>query len=230
MRLLNKRVSRPEDPLDVTHVLLQKATLLIPLLLSLAVHEYAHAWSALRLGDDTAARTGRFTLNPFSHVDLFGTILLPLLGLPFGWAKPVPVDPVRFRRDVSMAKGMMITASAGPAANVVIAVGGSVLLGLLYRFSPATILPGRGVGELLNALVGINVNLALFNVLPVPPLDGSRFIDGFLPTRYRPQWERALLLSPILLFVVVLFADQIIAAPSAFVLRLLGRLLDVIAT
>lgn len=220
--------SRPEDELDANE-LLRNATLLIPLLLSLAVHEYAHAWSASRLGDDTASLMGRHTLNPLSHVDLFGTFLLPLLGLPFGWAKPVPVNPARFRRDVSMAKGVMITASAGPAANVVIAILGAVLLGLLARFAPGVLAPGKGVADLIQVTVAINVNLALFNLLPVPPLDGSRFIEGFLPTRYRPVWERVLVFSPILLFVVIVAADRIIAAPSAFFVRQLNRLIAAVA-
>ena len=80
---------------------------LIPLLLSLTVHEWAHAYSAYRLGDDTAARQGRLTLNPIPHIDPFGTILCPLLGIPFGWAKPVPVVPTRFRREVTMRTGMI---------------------------------------------------------------------------------------------------------------------------
>src|SRR5688572_26569558 len=95
--------------------------MLIPLVLSLTVHEWAHAMSAYRLGDDTAAREGRLTLNPIVHIDPLGTLLLPLMGVPFGWAKPVPVVPTRFRRDVNMSTGMMITAAAGPFSNLVLA-------------------------------------------------------------------------------------------------------------
>src|SRR5215471_12296793 len=95
---------------------------LVPLLLSLTVHEWAHAWSAYRLGDDTAAKLGRLTLNPIAHIDPIGTLILPLLGVPFGWAKPVPVVASRFRRGVNMTTGMMITAAAGPLSNVVLAV------------------------------------------------------------------------------------------------------------
>src|SRR5215468_292941 len=104
------------------------------LILSLTVHEWAHAYSAFRLGDDTAARQGRLTLNPLPHIDPFGTILCPLLGVPFGWAKPVPVVPSRFRRDVNMRTGMMITAAAGPLSNLALAVVCTVLYGLLLRF------------------------------------------------------------------------------------------------
>src|SRR5512143_3587864 len=97
---------------------------LIPLWVSLSVHECAHAWAAWRLGDDTARLLGRMTLNPMAHVDPIGTLLLPLLGVPFGWAKPVPVQPHRFRRTVSMRTGMMITALAGPLSNVLLAAIG----------------------------------------------------------------------------------------------------------
>src|SRR5512137_2420561 len=140
------------------------------MILSLSVHEWAHAWSAWRLGDDTAARQGRLTLNPAAHVDPFGTLLLPFLlaasGLPgFGWAKPVPVDPTRFRRDVTMGRGMAITASAGPLSNVVIAVLATVVLGLIYRLQLD--LPS-GARALLANLIFMNVSLAIFNLIPVP--------------------------------------------------------------
>ncbi|HMF44095.1 MAG TPA: site-2 protease family protein, partial [Polyangia bacterium] len=92
------------------------------MLLSLTVHEWAHAWSAYRLGDDTASKLGRLTLNPIAHIDPFGSLILPLLHIPFGWAKPVPVNPTRFRKGVNISTGMIITAAAGPLANVVLAV------------------------------------------------------------------------------------------------------------
>src|SRR5512142_2218234 len=123
--------------------------ILIPLLLSLTVHEFAHAWSAARLGDDTGARAGRLTLNPLAHIDPIGTILLPLLGIPFGWARPVPVDPSRFRRTVKMRTGVMLTAAAGPLSNVILAVVCTVGYGLALRFMPEVALPGSGSRELL---------------------------------------------------------------------------------
>ena len=92
--------------------------ILIPLVLSLTIHEWAHAWSAHRLGDDTAKMQGRLTLNPVSHIDLVGTLLLPLLGIPFGWAKPVPVNPTRFRRGVKMSTGMVPTQSSPALASL----------------------------------------------------------------------------------------------------------------
>lgn len=198
--------------------------LFVPLILSLAVHEFAHAWSAYKLGDDTAARAGRLTLNPFAHADLIGTIVFPLLGVPFGWAKPVPVDPRRFRRSIRMGTGMAITASAGPIANILLAVIVTTLFALLVRFAPGVLQSDNGIHELLITAIFLNVNLALFNLIPVPPLDGSRIVDGFMPYRFRPQWERLMAFSPFLLVAVFIFAGRIISGPSNFVLGLLSQL------
>jgi len=198
--------------------------MLIPLVLSLSVHEFAHAWSASRLGDDTARRAGRLTLNPLAHIDPIGTLLLPLLGVPFGWARPVPVNPARFRPGVRASTGMAITAAAGPLSNLLLAVTISTAWALIFRYHPAWMLPGRGLRELLLVMIYLNVNLALFNLLPVPPLDGSRILDGLMPTGLRPAWERLMRLSPFLLLAVFFLAGRIVAGPSRFVLGLLDRL------
>jgi Zn-dependent protease len=210
--------------------LAERVMILIPLLLSLTVHEWAHAWSAFRLGDDTASMQGRLTLNPIAHIDPFGTLILPLLGIPFGWAKPVPVNPARFRRDVKMSTGMIITAAAGPLANVVLAVLSAVALGLVARFSPDTLMTGGTVSlkVLMISLISINVTLALFNLIPIPPLDGSRVVDGLIPYSWRPQWEAIVRLSPVLLIVVFLVGWRIIAVPTHFVMGLLGQLVHAI--
>jgi len=199
----------------------------VPLVLSLSVHEWAHAWSAYKLGDDTAARMGRMTLNPLAHIDLLGTVVLPLLGIPFGWAKPVPVNPSRFRREVSMGAGMAITASAGPISNVLLAVLCTLLLGLLQRLAPqASWSPAAQ--QLLAVTVTINVSLALFNLIPVPPLDGSRIVDGLMPFRLRPQWDAFTRVAPVLLIAIFFFGGRLIAVPRRLFLDLLQRLLDVI--
>ena len=186
-------------------------------ILSLSFHEFAHAWSAWKLGDDTASRAGRLTLNPLAHIDLFGTILLPLLGVPFGWAKPVPVNPARFRRDVSMGKGMAITASAGPISNVLLAVVAAVALGLGLRFAPELLdrdSPGR---FFLLAMLRMNVGLALFNLLPVPPLDGSRVVAWLLPYRLQQQWHQLEQFAPFLLIGIFWFGGRIVSGPIYFV-------------
>jgi Zn-dependent protease len=214
-------------------LLLQRAMLLVPLVLSLSVHEFAHAWSASRLGDDTAARMGRLTLNPLAHIDLFGTVLLPLLGIPFGWAKPVPVNPARFRRGISMGTGMMITASAGPLSNVILAVLATVALGLVYRVAPQSVAAAAGpsaVRDLLAIVIQMNVALAIFNLIPVPPLDGSRVLDGLMPHRLRPAWESFTRFAPFLLLFVFIGARYIMAGPMDAAYHLLDRLLEAVAT
>lgn len=203
--------------------------LLVPLILSLTVHEYAHAWTAARLGDDTAERMGRLTLNPFAHIDLFGTILLPLLGIPFGWAKPVPIDPSRFRRGVKVTTGTMLTAGAGPVSNVLLAFVSLLLLAVGARFAPDLVSRHSPGAALLSMCVTLNVTLAVFNLIPVPPLDGSRVVEGLLPYRWRPGWERFAALSPFLLIGVIFLGPRIIAGPSDLLLSLLFRLVNVIA-
>jgi Zn-dependent protease len=184
--------------------IIERVLFLIPLILSLTVHEWAHAWSAARLGDDTARRLGRLTLNPIPHIDLVGTILLPLLGIPFGWAKPVPINPNRFRRGVQPHTGMMLTAIAGPISNLLLAIGCTVVFALLVRFNPALIERAIGPVSLLKAGISLNLVLAIFNLFPIPPLDGSRVVDGLISPRLRPAWERFATYGPIvLLFVIV---------------------------
>lgn len=198
-------------------------------ILSLSFHEFAHAWSAWKLGDDTAAREGRLTLNPLSHVDLLGTILLPLLGVPFGWAKPVPVNPARFRRDVTMAKGMAITASAGPLSNVLLATVAAALLGLGARFAPDLVAPDGAAAFFLVATMRMNVGLALFNMLPVPPLDGSRIVAWLLPYRLQQQWHQLEQFAPFLLIAVFWYGGRLVAGPISFVTDLLFGLARTLA-
>ena len=199
--------------------------IVIPLLLSLTIHEWAHAWSAHRLGDDTARLQGRLTLNPIAHIDLVGTLVLPLLGIPFGWAKPVPVNPTRFRRGVKMSTGMVLTAAAGPLANVFLAIVSAVAFGLVARFAPMSAgSGGLGIATLLTTLTVINVSLALFNLFPIPPLDGSRVVDGLLPLSWRPQWQSIVRLSPLLLVALIAFGGNIISGPALYVMGWLGKL------
>ncbi len=213
--------------------LLFNAMMVVPLILSLTVHEFAHAWSAYWLGDDTASREGRFTLNPLAHLDPIGTVLLPLLGIPFGWAKPVPVNPVRFNRKVSMSAGMMLTAAAGPISNLVLAVLCAVGYGLLARFAPG-LLAERGHltsgGMLLQMAMAMNIGLALFNLLPIPPLDGSRIADHLMPRHLRPVWESLSSIGPMLLLGVIFLGGSFLTGPRLFLSGLLQHLINWIAT
>jgi Zn-dependent protease len=187
--------------------LLDRAAVFIPVLLSLTVHEWAHAWTAWRLGDDTAKMLGRVSLNPLDHIDPVGTVLLPLLGAPFGWAKPVPINPVRFRTTVSMPMGLLLTAAAGPISNLLLAVAGCAVLAALARTELANGLdPGAyaAAAHLLEFVVLVNVMLACFNLLPIPPLDGSRIVDAVVPSILRPFWTRFSALGPLLLAAVIL--------------------------
>lgn len=172
--------------------------------LSLTVHEYFHAWAAFRLGDDTAKRMGRLTLNPIAHIDFIGTILLPLflalVGQPaLGWAKPVPFDPTKFRRGISMSLGDVLVSIAGPLSNLGLALVATTLLGVLRPIAPELVTADSPLAGLLVGFIVVNVGLALFNLIPVPPLDGSRVVGGLLPRGMREVWGRLLAFGPILL-------------------------------
>ncbi|HJP22704.1 MAG: site-2 protease family protein [Alphaproteobacteria bacterium] len=152
----------------------------LPIVIAIVFHEVAHGYVAWRLGDDTAHRQGRITLNPLRHIDPFGTIILPLIlalsvGFPFGYAKPVPVNPGRLRHP---RRDMVLVAAAGPATNVVLAIAASLLLHGVNLLPPAA---AQWLGQnLLNAIL-VNLILAIFNMLPLPPLDGGRVAVGLLP-------------------------------------------------
>lgn len=210
--------------------LLWNAMMLIPLVLSLSLHEWAHAYTAWLLGDDTAASQGRLTVNPVVHIDPLGTLLLPLLGVPFGWAKPVPVNPVRFTRAVSMDTGMAITAAAGPLANVALALGCAVTYGLLWRFAPEVLFGNRGLNFLLQTAMTMNVGLAIFNMLPVPPLDGSRVLQRFIPTRFQRHWESFNRAGPIAMLVLIVLGAHFLRGPIGAVSGVLSGLVEAIAS
>lgn len=183
---------------------------LIVLVLSLTVHEFFHAWTAWRLGDDTAARMGRLTLNPIPHIDLIGTILLPLLQVPIGWAKPVPVNTANFRRDVRMSTGDILVSVAGPLSNVGLALLSGVVFGLLVRFAPGVVTRSSAASVLLHLLIQVNVGLAVFNLLPLPPLDGSHVAGNLLPTRWRGAWEQFQRIGPFVLLGLLFFGRNLL--------------------
>jgi len=205
-------------------VVMRLLVVFVPMLLSLTVHEYAHAWSAGKLGDDTARVQGRLSLNPLAHVDLFGTVLLPLLlifsGTSFflGWAKPVPVNPTNFTRRLRMTTGMMLTAAAGPASNLALAVFSVAVMKALLVAGVGS----EGVFVLLYYLLSINLGLALFNLIPFPPLDGSRVLVGLLPARFQGLFgflEHNPWLYLVGFFVLINFASVVIGPPYVALLR-----------
>lgn len=197
--------------------LLQAAALLIPLVIAIVFHEVAHGWVARMLGDPTAKDARRLSLNPLRHVDPIGTVILPgflaLVKAPiFGWAKPVPVD---FRRLRNPRRDMMLVAAAGPGTNLLLAFVGAVLLGLLMRIVPQT--QGESVLFQFMALnlgnfLLINVFLALFNLLPIPPFDGSHIVEGALPRRAARSYRRLRPYGFPLLFLMLLVIPNLFPA------------------
>ncbi len=210
--------------------LAQRVLFLVPVILSLTVHEFAHAWTAWKLGDETAASQGRLTLNPLPHIDPVG-LLLPLLGVPLGWAKPVPVNPARFSRTVSMETGLVLTAAAGPLSNLAIAIGATVGMALWMRIDPGA--GSSAVWPLLEMLVFLNLILAIFNLLPVPPLDGSRIADGLMPAALRPAWNAFAAVGPVAILAVIflpsLFGVSLLAAPLGLAQTALQGLFQLLA-
>jgi Zn-dependent protease len=189
---------------DDVNWIAERLITLIPVWLSLSVHECAHAWAAWRLGDDTAQRMGRLTLNPLAHIDPIGTLLLPLLGVPFGWAKPVPVQPHRFHAGVNMRTGMMYVALAGPLSNLCLSVLCLALLAVFLLVLPNGSPTLHNAHQILSMVIMINVILAVFNLLPVPPLDGSRVADALMPEALRPVWESFYHAGPIGLIAILI--------------------------
>lgn len=163
------------------------------ILIAITFHEFAHAFAADKLGDDTPRRQGRLNLNPFKHLDLFGTIMLVFAG--FGWGKPVEINPRNFNRDISLSKAEAIVAAAGPIMNLIIAVVFEIILCLVVKFAPGfnviggTIWTSNEVWGIVASIVGgvvsINIGLGIFNLIPLPPLDGSKILSGFLPYNAR---------------------------------------------
>ncbi len=197
----------------------------IVLLFSLTVHETAHAWTADRLGDPTARLLGRVSLNPAVHVDPIGTVLFPLLGmisgLPvIGWAKPVPVNVRRLRRD---RRDYVLVAAAGPASNLAIAVMAAGLLAVLPAGAMAS--AAGTMGEPLLVLVArllvINVYLAVFNMLPIPPLDGGNVLSGLLPSALAYRFDGFMRPYGFILLYALMFTGAfgtLVGVPAAMVL------------
>lgn len=184
---------------DLYQIITTLSVWVLPVLLAITLHEAAHGYVANALGDPTARSQGRLSLNPLKHIDPFGTVIMPLLlflmaGFVFGYARPVPVD---FRNLRNPKRDMMLVAIAGPAANIALAIFGALLVGLI-PFMPQFL--GEWFGRNLVNLIVINSLLAVFNLLPLPPLDGSRVVSGLLPHQLAVKYNRV---EPYGIFILV---------------------------
>ncbi|MEE8340722.1 MAG: site-2 protease family protein [Candidatus Neomarinimicrobiota bacterium] len=174
--------------------------ILIPVIIfALSFHEFSHGWMANRYGDPTAKQAGRLTLNPMAHLDVFGSLALYLMG--FGWAKPVPVDP---RYLANPKRDMMWIALAGPVSNLIVALISGVLLSVLLRLG----IIGSQSPLLLVLIMSLQINLvlAIFNFLPIPPLDGSRILEGLLPHKYQNELIKFQYYGPRILMGLIIFS------------------------
>jgi len=191
------------------------------LLMSVVIHEFAHGWMALQLGDPTAKNLGRLTLNPIKHLDPIGSFVVPLMiyissggSMTFGWAKPVPYNPYHLR---DPRYGEAKVAVAGPAANLLVAL----VFGLILRFTASSGLISYELVQMFNTIVVLNIVLAVFNLLPLPPLDGSKILFAFLPNalgELRVFLERY---GMILTILFIVFAFQWIYPLIFFIYRLI---------
>jgi Zn-dependent protease len=201
----------------------------IPILFfSIIVHEVAHGWTALRQGDDTAKRAGRLTFSPLPHIDIMGTVLLPvfcaLSHLPMvGWAKPVPVNPSRLK---NRRWGGLRVALAGPVSNLALSLLAAISFRVVGSLPPYFPQFQQNFMDAMLFAVTINVFLAFFNLLPVHPLDGGKVMSGLLPFKYRVAYDRHAPYGFMIVVLLVSFGvlNSVVMAPSRLTLELFVRL------
>lgn len=179
-----------ENNMNIEEIIQKILILTPPILLAVTVHEMAHGWIAWKLGDPTAKSLGRLTLNPFKHLDPVGTLVF-FVTQTIGWARPVPVNPAYFKNP---SRDMIWVSFAGPAANMILAVSSAILLhfvvgpySMLSKGSDSFLLP---VLYMAYVSIQINIGLAVFNLLPIPPLDGSKILEGLLPPSLAVQYSK----------------------------------------
>jgi len=184
-------------------------------IIAITFHEFAHAYAADKLGDDTPRMQGRLNLNPMSHIDPIGFMLLMFAG--FGWGKPVQINPRNFNRNVRMDKGEALVSLAGPLMNFVIAIISAFALGAVYMYSSADFFystVGNIIYILLQQILAINIGLGVFNLIPLPPLDGSKIFINYLPYKAR-RWviERGQIFQIIFIVIWVTGLAGLIISP-----------------
>ncbi len=211
--------------MDKVHLLLLYFPIFV---LSLTIHEYCHGWVAYRKGDSTAKLMGRLTLNPIPHLDPIGTVVLPLLyvfwgGIPFAWAKPVPVNPLNFRRRV---EDMFWVALAGPGSNFILAFISAFIFGMVTSFGSGVFMPEsiRMFQDLTVIGIRLNLMLCFFNLLPIAPLDGSKIIGRFLPDNIRSFFESIHPMSGMIVLLALMMTG--VLSYVAWPVFLVGRWLE----
>jgi Zn-dependent protease len=203
---------------DINTLIQQLAIQLPPLLFALTVHELAHGWVAFRLGDPTAKLAGRLTMNPLKHLDPLGVLAFVIMKI--GWAKPVPVDPRYFRNP---QKDMLLVALAGPGSNVLLAIASALLARVLVSVPVLPLFVLQPLVGMLVASVWINIMLAVFNIIPIPPLDGSKVLMGVLPPEAARSFAR---IEPFGFFILLaLFYTGVIGALILPIIRFSNNLL-----
>jgi Zn-dependent protease len=197
---------------------------IVPFFMAVIFHEVAHGWVANRWGDSTAKDYGRLTFNPVPHMDLMGTVILPIImmasgsGILFGWAKPVPIDPSRFRK---FRPGLFWVSIAGPMMNFILAAVSALSFAVLNKYMPADFYLSEPLAGMAFISVSLNFSLGIFNLLPLPPLDGSKIIESFLPYNALRKYEQFAQYSFWILMALLLTgALSILSGPITFLSRL----------
>jgi len=195
---------------------LRRALIAGPMIVfSLSVHEFSHAWAALKFGDDTAARLGRLTLNPLAHLDMLGSIVMVLSQFSFGWAKPVPINLMNVR---NYRVADFWISSAGPISNIVLALAMSVF------YNTLNLAPQSYFHSLLYYGVQINIVLAFFNIIPLFPLDGSHMLRSVLPQEYEARVQNFERIAPMILLAIIILPSVLPGFPGVF--TILGPVID----